>query len=55
MYKLTFKDHANQETKEVKCFSWKMIPGGHYEANKGCFDKEVINCKQFYLAKVEVL
>lgn len=56
MLKLIFKDHINPNIiKEVKCFSWRMLPSGSYQADKGCFDKEIINCRDWYLAKVEEL
>ena len=53
MIKLTFKDHGNQETKVVKGFSWNMLPSGSYEVKTGCFSKEIISAKRYYLAKVE--
>ena len=55
MVKLTFKSHDNTETKEVKAFSWNMLPSGSYKVHKGCFDDEIISCKHFYLAKVETI
>lgn len=54
MVKLTFKTHDNKETKEVRGFSWSMLPNGSYSVNKGCLEKrEIISALRYYLAKVE--
>ena len=54
MVKLTFKSHDNTETKEVKGFSWNMLPSGSYIVDKGCLvEKEIISAKHFYLSKVQ--
>ena len=48
-----FKSHDNSETKIVKGFHYSMLPSGSYEVFRSCFDKEVVNCLHWYLAKVE--
>ena len=56
MKKFTFVDHINPGVKkEVVGYGYSMNPGGHYEVKVSCFKTEVINCRHFYLAKVEVL
>ena len=50
-----FKSHDNTETLEVKGFSYSMLPSGSYQINASCFNKPIIDCRHFYLAKVEVL
>ena len=50
-----FKSHDNTETKIVKGFSYSMLPSGSYQIDAGCFNKPVIDCKHYYLAKVEAL
>ena len=55
MKKYTFKSHDNTEIKEVKGFSYSMLPSGSYQIDAGCFNKPVIDCRHFYLAKVETL
>ena len=53
MVKLTFKSHDNTETKEVKGFSWNMLPSGSFIVKKGYFTFETISCLKYYLAKVQ--
>lgn len=48
-----FKSHDNTETKTVKGYCYHMLPSGSYQIERSRFDKEVINCRHFYLAKVE--
>ena len=56
MKKFIFKDHVNPNiTKEVIGFDYSMLPSGSYKVNAGCFNKVIINCRDFYLAKVEAL
>ena len=50
-----FKSHDNTETKEVKAFGYSMLPSGSYQLDCGCFNKPIIDCRHFYLAKVEAL
>lgn len=53
MTKFTFKSHDNTETKEIVGFGYDMLPSGSYIVYKGCFDKPIMNCKHWYLAKAE--
>lgn len=50
-----FKSHCNTETKIVKGYCYHMLPSGNYQVDRSCFDKEIVDCRHFYLAKVEAL
>lgn len=55
MKKYIFKSHDNSETLEVKGFGYSMLPSGSYQINVSYFNKPIIDCRHFYLAKVETL
>lgn len=55
MKKYIFKSQDNSETKIVKGYCYHMLPSGNYQVDRSCFDKEIISCIHWYLAKVEEL
>ena len=56
MKKYIFKDHCDSNiTKEVKGFYYNMLPSGSYEVFAGCFNKVIVDHKNWYLAGVEEL
>ena len=57
MKKYIFKDHTNTETYEIVGYGYDMLPDGSYKVYTSSFDNRnpVINCKHWYLAKVEAI
>lgn len=56
MKKYIFKSHTDEnDTKEVVGYDFKMRPSGSYEIRFSPFNKTVVNCRRYYLFKVEVL